>query len=564
MLQLGFRAAKRFALGSVLVALGVVGCTAGVQPTHLTGAGGGGGNALGLGGLIATGLGGFNIGGSGGSTTGTGGTLPVPPGCGDGINNQGGIEALRRRQHDGRRRLQRRLPGRAELDLPAGRRLHAHRSAAATASSIPGEVCDDGNTTDGDGCNATCTVQDGRYTCMPGKPCVLHLDLRQQARRAGRELRRRQRDGGDGCSATCAARERLGLPGPRLAVHEGPALRRRHRPGQPWARCATTATPPTATAARPTARSRAPAAPACPGQKCVCPRSCAATASSRERRSATTATPTAATAARRPARSRAGYVCPLRKAPCVPDCGDGIVIGTEPCDRRSITDMKRACSATCRWNPGWACTGSPATRVPRHQVRRRQEGRRRGLRRRQHRAVRRLLGHLPVPSRPARERHGRRCTGKCGDGIVLSGEACDDGNNLSGDGCSATCTVESGLHLHAAAARRQDPGAGRLPRLQVTTRPATSNRARPARWRSSPGSSARCWARHGKPVFVAANGLRVHRERRHVRRVVHDVSGVEPHHRHDADALEQRPGRLRQPLGSERRAVDHVQRPDLV
>ena len=85
MLHLDFRAAKRFALGSVLVALGVVGCTAGVQPTHLTGTGGGGGNVLGLGGSIATGLGGINIGGNGGSTTGAGGTLPVPPGCGDGI-----------------------------------------------------------------------------------------------------------------------------------------------------------------------------------------------------------------------------------------------------------------------------------------------------------------------------------------------------------------------------------------------------------------------------------------------------------------------------------------------
>jgi cysteine-rich repeat protein len=32
----------------------------------------------------------------------------------------------------------------------------------------------------------------------------------------------------------------------------------------------------------------------------------------------------------------------------------------------------------------------------------------------------------------------------CGDGIVQTGEACDDGNTNSFDGCSATCTVEQG------------------------------------------------------------------------------------------------------------------------
>lgn len=34
---------------------------------------------------------------------------------------------------------------------------------------------------------------------------------------------------------------------------------------------------------------------------------------------------------------------------------------------------------------------------------------------------------------------------RCGDGLVTSGEACDDGNATSGDGCSATCKVEKGF-----------------------------------------------------------------------------------------------------------------------
>ncbi len=35
------------------------------------------------------------------------------------------------------------------------------------------------------------------------------------------------------------------------------------------------------------------------------------------------------------------------------------------------------------------------------------------------------------------------CAPVCGNGVVEAGEQCDDGNKVSGDGCSATCTVES-------------------------------------------------------------------------------------------------------------------------
>jgi cysteine-rich repeat protein len=35
------------------------------------------------------------------------------------------------------------------------------------------------------------------------------------------------------------------------------------------------------------------------------------------------------------------------------------------------------------------------------------------------------------------------CSNICGDGIVVSVEACDDGNSVTGDGCSA-CSVDAG------------------------------------------------------------------------------------------------------------------------
>ena len=41
---------------------------------------------------------------------------------------------------------------------------------------------------------------------------------------------------------------------------------------------------------------------------------------------------------------------------------------------------------------------------------------------------------------------GFRCalsTGRCGDGVVGTGETCDDGNTVSGDGCSSVCALET-------------------------------------------------------------------------------------------------------------------------
>src|SRR5262245_16372746 len=97
----------------LLVALFVVPLTgfAGTKPATETGKGGAG-NPGGGGAPIFTGIGGTI--GLGGSGPGNGGrpSLPIPPGCGDGLNNQGGIED-----------------------------------------------CDDGNTTGGDGCNGACHVE---------------------------------------------------------------------------------------------------------------------------------------------------------------------------------------------------------------------------------------------------------------------------------------------------------------------------------------------------------------------------------------------------------------------
>ncbi|MBI3249188.1 MAG: DUF4215 domain-containing protein [Deltaproteobacteria bacterium] len=79
-------------------------------------------------------------------------------------------------------------------------------------------------------------------------------------------------------------------------------------------------------------------------------------------------------------------------------CGDGVVSTTcsEQCDD-GATVAGDGCSAECRLEPGWSCTGTPSV-----------------------------------------------CTPQCGNGRVDNGEACDDGGTLPGDGCSAVCIAEPG------------------------------------------------------------------------------------------------------------------------
>ncbi len=116
-----------------------------------------------------------------------------------------------------------------------------------------------------------------------------------------------------------------------------------------------------------------------------------------------------------------GYVCLQDTTPMdnicdtggagsvVPVCGDGIVIGTEVCDDGN-TVASDGCDATCAAvETGYVClqdttpmdnicdTGGAGSVVP-----------------------------------------------VCGDGIVIGTEVCDDGNTATGDGCDASCAVETG------------------------------------------------------------------------------------------------------------------------
>ena len=105
------------------------------------------------------------------ATSTSGCKAQIPEGCGDGINNQNGIEQC----DDGNV-----LPGdgcngacKVEPNWncpPAG--ACTRKVICGDGTIGAGEVCDDGNTLDDDGCNSTCTVQDPAYKCIAGQPCT--------------------------------------------------------------------------------------------------------------------------------------------------------------------------------------------------------------------------------------------------------------------------------------------------------------------------------------------------------------------------------------------------------
>ena len=141
-----------------------------------------------------------------------------------------------------------------------------------------------------------------------------------------------------------------------------------------------------------------------------------------------------------------GYQCPFAGAPCVPVCGDGILITpAEQCDP-GIAAEASACNSDCTVKAGYACnaTGCHQTKCG--------DGVVEGTEGCDPLPFNNDLGDgcTPLctaePTCPAgtATSAGGPCTTKCGDGLVLGTEQCDDGNAVSGDGCSSTCQIEPG------------------------------------------------------------------------------------------------------------------------
>jgi MYXO-CTERM domain-containing protein len=249
----------------------------------------------------------------------------------------------------------------------------------------PGEVCDDGNTTPGDGCNATCTSDEtcGNGVLDPGEVCD---------------------DGnttpGDGCNATCASDETCGngVVDPGEVCDDGNTT-----DGDGCsATCASDET--------------------CgngvldPGEICDDGNTtdgdgCSATCASDETCGNGVVDP--------------GEICDDGNttsgdgcdAACASDetCGNGVLDPGEICDDGNTTSGD-GCDAACASDetcgngvvdPGEVCDDGNTTSG---------DG---------------CESDCTITPDPA----------ECGDGTVDAGEACDDGNTTDGDGCESDCTI---------------------------------------------------------------------------------------------------------------------------
>lgn len=250
------------------------------------------------------------------------------------------------------------------------------------------EGCDDGNTSDNDGCSALCQVEAG-YVCV-GTPSVCAIQCGDGIRAGSEGCDDGNTSSGDGCSATCTTESGWSCAG-------SPST------------CMTTC-----------GDGIRAGAEACDDGDTSSGDGCSATCTTEGGWSCTTAVPNVCTTTcgdgiragaegcddgNTTADDGCSAVCGVEPgwscmgtAPdtCAPGCGDGLVRDTEGCDDGNTTAAD-GCSPGCAIEPGWTCQGQPST-----------------------------------------------CASTCGDGIVVTAEGCDDGNTAAADGCSPTCEIEDG------------------------------------------------------------------------------------------------------------------------
>jgi fibro-slime domain-containing protein len=447
-------------LGLLVAGFGVGGCGANASnaPADLGTAGTPPGSGTGNTGNSTGGSSGVVVGngGNGGvsCTSPNGCKAQVPEGCGDGINNQGGIEQC----DDGNT-----VPGdgcngacKVEPNWNCPTAGPCTKAVVCGDSQVgPGEVCDDGNQVDGDGCNSTCTYQDPAYTCVPGQACVKQRACGNGRIETGENCDDGNTNSGDGCSSTCVVESGFTCPIPK-------------QPCKPAPRCGdgvvnanlgevcddgNTAD---GDGCSSDCKTKQTGCICKPGSLCQCP----VVACGNGKLEGTEACDDGNTRGNDGCSANCtietGYDCPFTNAPCVPKCGDGIVLAPmEQCDPGvSATNMAQACSSTCRWNPGWACSGSSCHQTKcGDKVKEGAEACDDGNT---------TPGDGCSPTcriEPSCSIANGTCTSTCGDGVVMPaqpdgpvmpGGACDDGNTNNGDGCASSCTVEPGYQCQQA------------------------------------------------------------------------------------------------------------------
>ncbi len=305
-----------------------------------------------------------------------------------------------------------------------------------------GEMCDDGNTAGGDGCSANCSSVENGYACPPeGGPCSEISGLCGNGQYdLVEECDDFNGNSGDGCNTECQVEPgyvcpTVGTPCQTVEIC-GDGLLSTRRGEQ----CDDGNVQGTDGCSGDCQFIESGWECPTPGQACINMNVCGD--------GRVTGTETCDDANADPqdgcdaCQKQAGYDCPFPGAKCLPLCGDGVLLMNEICDDGNVATGD-GCSPTCRWEPGWACTGNPGA-YQCHEttcgdgVAEGTEG---------CDDQNNDLGDGCTPFCKLEPNcDAGACQSTCGDGMPLSsvGEECDDGNRANGDGCSSECKVEAG------------------------------------------------------------------------------------------------------------------------
>ena len=442
--------------GLVVAGTSVVACSPsgpGSPPPDPNNVNAGGNNSTGTSTSLSSGGSGFVYSSSTGGATsaacsGTNGCkAQSPEGCGDGINNQNGIEVC----DDGNT-----LPGdgcngackvEPNWDCPAAGPCK-RKIICGDGQIGAGEVCDDGNTADNDGCNSTCTVQDPSYKCVAGQPCVrVAVCGNKRIEPPGENCDDGNPTAGDGCSANCQLEAGWVCPKPGSPCKAAPSC------GDGIVSAALNevcddGNQKDGDGCSGDCKVKGAGCICTPGSLCKCPVIACGNGTVEGSEACDDGNTKAGDGCSSTCTIETGYDCPFTNAPCVAKCGDGIVLAPmEQCDP-GVAGTAQACSSTCKWNPGWACNGSSC-----HQTKcgdkivEGTESCDNGTN---------TVGSGCSPTcrkEPSCNSGTGTCTSICGDGLVMPAQpdgpvmpagACDDGNTVNGDGCSSDCKVEPG------------------------------------------------------------------------------------------------------------------------
>ncbi len=344
-------------------------------------------------------------------------------------------------------------------NLTNGDGCDANCTVSACGNGIPAgtEACDDGNTTNGDGCSSTCTVEAG-YTCM-GSPSACSGVCNNGTIEANEGCEDGNTANGDCCSSTCQIQSCETEMNGTCSGTENPMPPFSQNPKITYASGAITPSGDldfySFTLTKPASvrvETFTTKVGQCTADTLIQLRNTNCTTSiigddDDGVNNCSLINPTTDAAARNlPAgtyfvrvEAFSGTIASYGLAvTLVDECGNGTQGAFEACDDGNNT-AGDGCSATCAVETGFTCTGTaPTVCTDNDECTLDTDNCDANA------TCANTPGSFTCTCNAGYTGNGVTCAVECGDGIIIAPEACDDDDIDSGDGCSATCTIETG------------------------------------------------------------------------------------------------------------------------